>query len=89
MSAVCSRPGCSEVAVATFQFSPATLEAWLGDLDHSPRSSGQNLCRVHSDRVSVPSGWTLTDDRTEPASLNKAEPASPMLARAFRAAQAS
>lgn len=89
MSVVCSRPGCTEVAVATFHFSPATLEAWLGDLDHDPRSIGQHLCSIHADRVSVPSGWTLTDDRTEPASLSTVEPASPMLARAFRAAQAS
>lgn len=86
---VCSRPACVEVAVATFSFSPATLEAWLGDLDPNPRSLGQPLCSIHADRVSVPKGWQLVDDRTSPAPLSSAEPSSPMLARAFRSARAS
>lgn len=89
MSAVCSRPGCSEIAVATFSFSPADLQAWLGDFDHNPRSLGQHLCRTHADRVSVPSGWTLVDDRTAPVEVSTVEPSSPMLARAFRSARAS
>lgn len=89
MSVVCSRPGCPDAAVATFAFSPATLEAWLGDLDRDPLSIGQHLCSAHADRVSVPSGWTLVDDRTTPAALSSVEPSSPMLARAFRSAQAS
>lgn len=75
--------------MATFAFAPATLEAWLGDLDPDPRSIGQALCSTHADRVSVPSGWTLVNDRTVPAGLSSVEPASPMLARAFRSAQAS
>lgn len=89
MSAVCVRPGCSDAAVATFAFSPASLEAWLGDLDHDPRTLGQHLCSEHADRLSVPSGWTLTDVRSDHTPLTKAEPTSPMLARAFRSAQAS
>jgi hypothetical protein len=90
MSAVCSRPGCPDVAVATFTFSPAALEAWVGDLDPDPRTLGQHLCADHAARLSVPSGWTLTDLRSDhPRLAAAAAPTSPMLARAFRSAQAS
>lgn len=53
------------------------------------------LCDEHADRVSVPSGWTLVDERTEEpegvgvllgvgASEGEPEPESPLLKRAFR-----
>ena len=89
MSRVCSRPGCAEPATATFAYAPAQLRAWVGDLTEERRAVGHDLCGVHADRLTVPSGWELTDARTERASLSAVEPASPMLARAFRAAKAS
>lgn len=68
---------------------PARLSAWVGDLELDRRGVGHDLCDTHAGRLSVPDGWTLTDERTERASLAPVEPTSPMLARAFRAAKAS
>jgi hypothetical protein len=89
MTRVCSRPGCSAAAVATFVFSPAQLTVWVGDLIEDRRSVGNDLCEVHSSRLSVPDGWELTDERTARATLADTSPTSPMLARAFRSAHAS
>ncbi|MDZ7679188.1 MAG: DUF3499 family protein [Acidimicrobiales bacterium] len=92
MSRVCSRPGCTEPATATFAYAPSQLAAWIGDLADDRRAIGHDLCDTHADRLSVPAGWTLTDERTQPeprVSLSAVDPASPMLARAFRAAKAS
>ena len=75
--------------MATFVFSPGQLIAWLGDLDTDRRSLGHHLCDTHANRLSVPKGWTLTDERTPSVALAEAAPTSPMLARAFRSARAS
>jgi hypothetical protein len=89
MTRVCARPGCSEIAVSTFVFSPAELTVWVGDLTDDRRSAGHDLCEVHAARLSVPQGWTMTDGRSSRVSLTDTQPSSPMLARAFRSAQAS
>jgi hypothetical protein len=75
--------------VATFVFSPAELTVWIGDLADDRRSPGHDLCETHASRLSVPEGWTLTDARSHRPQLSDTEPASPMLARAFRSVQAS
>jgi hypothetical protein len=70
-------------------YSPAELTVWIGDLIDDRRSIGHDLCETHAGRMSVPAGWTLTDERTARPTLNSVTPTSPMLARAFRSARAS
>jgi hypothetical protein len=91
MRRVCARPGCADEAIATFVFSPTDLRVWLTDLTVDSRTPGHDLCQVHAGRLSVPSGWTLTDGRTTvaPEPSTPITATSPMLARAFRAARAS
>lgn len=89
MSRICSRPGCAESATATFAYDLVARRVWLGDLVEDRRSVGHDLCETHADRLSVPGGWTFTDQRREQTPVAPIEASSPMLARAFRAAKAS
>ena len=90
MTRVCARPGCANPASFTFVFSPADRTVWIGVLDDHPRSVGHDLCDVHAGRFSAPSGWDVEDERPAPEVPAPAlEAATPMLARAFRAARAS
>ena len=45
-------------------FDPRITAAWLGDIDLDSRTVGIGLCLDHANRVTVPAGWTLTDDRS-------------------------
>ncbi len=45
-------------------FDPRLTSAWLGDIDLDSRTVGIRLCLDHANRVTVPDGWTLTDDRS-------------------------
>ncbi len=45
-------------------FDPRLTSAWLGDIDLESRTVGIGLCLDHANRVTVPAGWTLTDDRS-------------------------
>ncbi len=89
MPRICSRPGCAETATATFAYDLVALRVWLGDLVEDRRPFGHDLCDTHADRLSVPKGWALTDQRREPTPVAPIDASSPMLARAFRAAKAS
>ena len=60
---LCGRVGCGEAAIAALLMSPQDTQAWLVALDHEFAPEGVALCSNHADRISVPFGWTLQDDR--------------------------
>ncbi|MEM9711950.1 MAG: hypothetical protein AAGA17_07005 [Actinomycetota bacterium] len=95
MAGLCARTGCAEVVRALLLFDPVAGSARLIDVDDDIVGA-VHLCSEHADRVNVPSGWALTDDRTEEPDrvavllgVNEVvepepEPDSPLLKRAFR-----
>ncbi len=62
--------------------SPQDTQAWIVAPDHEFAPEGVPLCPAHADRISVPFGWSLTDDRPAPkkkrrrkkAATQKADP---------------
>jgi hypothetical protein len=62
----CGRVGCGESAVAALLMSPQDTQAWIVAPDHPSAPEGVPLCTTHADRISVPFGWTLADDRPPP-----------------------
>lgn len=60
---LCGRVGCGEPLVAVMLMSPQDTQAWLVGPDHEFAAEGVGLCGVHADRITVPFGWTLDDDR--------------------------
>lgn len=95
MAGLCARVGCAEPATAALLLDPGHAIARLVDATDEPLGSA-SLCRAHADRVGVPIGWILTDERTEPAEgvalllgapsneTDAPAPDSPLLKRAFR-----
>jgi len=93
MARYCSRPGCNGAAVATFNFDGLERIVWLSPLDEATTRSAGDLCEKHADRLTPPRSWELRDTRTNVPSLATrravpSAPATPMLERAFRGAQA-
>ena len=60
---MCSKIGCRSEAAAVLLIAPGDTQAWLLALDHPDASEGVLLCEMHAERVSVPKGWTLDDER--------------------------
>ncbi len=60
---LCGRVGCGEPAATVLLMAPQDTQAWLVGLDHVSAREGVALCPDHADRISVPLGWSLTDDR--------------------------
>ncbi|MEO1065025.1 MAG: DUF3499 family protein [Actinomycetota bacterium] len=95
MAGVCARTGCADAPRALLLFDPAEGSARLLDVVDDLIGSVP-LCTAHADRVNVPSGWTLSDERTEEPEgvarllgvagdeTTEPEPESPLLKRAFR-----
>lgn len=94
MAATCARTGCAKRARAVLSFDPGAATARLVDLTDDDVGAAR-LCTEHADRIRVPSGWTLTDERTEEPDglgvllglgthIDEPEPESPLLKRAFR-----
>ncbi len=75
---LCERVGCGEPQVCALLIAPQETQAWLVSPAHPSASEGVSLCDTHADRISVPFGWTLVDDRAKPKRKRrkkKAEPA--------------
>lgn len=95
MAGVCARTGCADAPRALLLFNPVAGTARLLDLADDLIGSVP-LCHEHADRVNVPTGWTLSDERTDDpegvavllgvpdAEATEPEPESPLLKRAFR-----
>ncbi len=98
---MCGRVGCGEVASCVLLMAPQDTQAWLVSLKHDAAPEGVPLCDMHADRISVPFGWVLTDDRpvakprrkrakkpaTAPKSTATPKPANPVAVRPDPVAQ--
>ncbi len=62
MSASCSRPGCQRSPTATLTYDYAAQTASLDRLA-APHPMQYDLCDQHAERLSVPVGWSLVDNR--------------------------
>jgi hypothetical protein len=63
---LCERVGCGEPQVCSLLIAPQETHAWLVSPGHVSADEGVALCDNHADRISVPFGWTLVDDRAKP-----------------------
>lgn len=85
---------CTELATAGLGYDVPGTRAWLYDLDAATiagtsrqRDMIMPLCRAHADRIKVPVGWELDDQRAPepeavvaPSELSAAESAGPLFA---------
>lgn len=62
MSASCSRPGCQRAPAATLTYDYAGRTATVDRLA-PPHPMQYDLCEQHTERLSVPNGWSLVDQR--------------------------
>jgi hypothetical protein len=62
---MCDRVTCHREASVLLLFDPRLTVAWLNDIQSNRRTVGIALCLDHANRVTVPAGWTLTDERSE------------------------
>lgn len=62
VSSSCSRPGCQRVPTATLTYDYGARVATLDRLAPS-HPMQYDLCEDHTDRLTVPNGWTLVDQR--------------------------
>lgn len=62
VSASCSRPGCQRAPAATLTYDYAGSVATIDRLS-PPHPMQYDLCELHTDRLSVPMGWSLVDRR--------------------------
>jgi hypothetical protein len=63
MSRQCSRTGCAAPAHATLTYQYGRSLVWIDDLTAERDPHGYDLCRRHTERLSVPNGWRLEDRR--------------------------
>ncbi len=62
MTIPCVRCGAPAAAVMAFNYGEA--QVWVEDLaETGPLGAAYALCEMHANRVSVPVGWSLTDER--------------------------
>lgn len=62
MTVSCARCGSPASSQMTFAYEEGSV--WLDDLVDVVSPYGYSLCADHSDRMTPPQGWTLTDRRT-------------------------
>tara|TARA_B100000131_G_scaffold255990_1_gene250630 strand:+ start:12 stop:563 length:552 start_codon:yes stop_codon:yes gene_type:complete len=62
-SQLCKRIGCGQEAEAVLLMVPQECSAWLVSLNHPAAKDGSPLCSDHADRMTVPVGWVLSDER--------------------------
>ena len=67
----CSRPGCGQLAVATFTYAYAQSTAFIGPLKSNNDPHSWDLCEHHAARITAPLGWELlrVDDFEEDEEL--------------------
>ena len=65
-SQLCKRVGCGQEAEAVLLMVPQECRAWLVSTGHSAARDGSPLCNDHADRMTVPAGWVLSDERNTP-----------------------
>ena len=62
MSATCSRPACRRPPTTTLTYDYGSSVATIAALG-IPHPMHYELCDLHAERLSVPMGWTLVDER--------------------------
>ncbi len=62
VSASCSKPGCQRPPTATLTYDYSSSTATVAPLA-APHPMQYDLCDLHTERLSVPQGWTLADTR--------------------------
>ena len=71
MTRVCARPGCGDVASATFVYDYRARTTWLDRLAVERHPMAYDLCAAHARSLTVPRGWHLVD-RREPSAFDDA-----------------
>lgn len=61
----CSKSGCSSKAVATLSYNYGDQIATLSHLQQYPEPHTYDLCKEHSERLTVPRGWTVITTELE------------------------
>lgn len=73
MPRLCSRPGCSGRAAATFTFDGSRRLVWLANPTEGAARAG-DLCVRHAGALVPPRGWEVRDLRAVPATTRAPEP---------------
>jgi len=61
----CCKPGCGAPTAARLTYDHAAAKAWVDD---PGGEGGWSLCASHADRLRLPTGWTMVDQRQGGAS---------------------
>ena len=61
---LCSKIACAREAVTTLTYDYADQMAALGPLGPAGDPHAHDLCRAHTDRLSVPKGWLVVRHET-------------------------
>jgi hypothetical protein len=60
MARTCIRPGCDRPAVTRLSYDTISCQVWLDPLPEFA-GPGQEICSLHSSRLTVPRGWSISD----------------------------
>lgn len=61
----CSKSGCTERAVATLSYNYGEQVATLAPLHQYQEPHTYDLCLVHSERLTVPRGWSVVTEELD------------------------
>lgn len=59
MERICSKVGCQREAVSTLTYDYEGQMAAIGPLGAENDPHAHDLCAIHTERMSVPNGWTV------------------------------
>jgi len=70
---ICSRTSCRRKASATLTYVYADSVAILGPLATFAEPHSYDLCELHTDRLTVPNGWSVIRQEFDPQSAEPSE----------------
>lgn len=70
---ICSRTSCRRKASATLSYVYADSVAILGPLATFAEPHSYDLCELHTDRLTVPNGWSVIRQEFDPQSAEPSE----------------
>lgn len=68
------RPGCDRPAVSRLTYDTISCQVWLDPVPERP-GPAQEICELHTSRLTVPRGWVLCDRRGDAPALFVTPPA--------------
>lgn len=83
---MCSKPSCTQQAVATLTYVYSDCTAVLGPLATYAEPHCYDLCQKHSERLTAPVGWEVVRLEPDPDSLKPSSDDIEALANAVREA---